>query len=215
MHEVTFVLRGTKELDHKREFMSSEPPPTLIFGYGSILWKQEFEHSRSFPSCIPGYRRVFYQGSTDHRGVPGKPGRVVTLLPSDAPEAWVAGVAYELPSEPSKQAAILAQLDHRERGGYKRVEVTLHDLHTHDPLPLPQGTVCLCYLATEENSEYLGPATEESIAAQILEAAGDSGPNSEYLFNLAAALRSLEAIDDQVFAVEAAARRLLECGGKK
>ncbi|KEG05765.1 ChaC-like protein [Trypanosoma grayi] len=65
-------------------------------------------------------------------------------------------------------------------------------------------------MATEDNSEYLGAATEEAIAAQILASAGESGPNSEYLFNLAAALRALQAADPHVFAVEAAAHALMQ-----
>ncbi|EKG07111.1 hypothetical protein TCSYLVIO_001765 [Trypanosoma cruzi] len=198
-----------------KEDTPAELPPTFLFGYGSIMWKQDFAYTRSYPSCISGYRRVFYQGSTDHRGTPGKPGRVVTLLPSDAPDSWVAGIAYELPSDPTALAAILAQLDHRERGGYRRVEVVLNDLHTREPLALPQGAVCLCYMATEENSEYLGAATEENIAAQILESSGDSGPNSEYLFNLAAVLRKIQAVDEHVFSIEAAARRILAVSGEQ
>ncbi|EKF39623.1 hypothetical protein MOQ_000151 [Trypanosoma cruzi marinkellei] len=198
-----------------REVTSAELPPTFLFGYGSIMWKQDFAYTRSCPCCIAGYTRVFYQGSTDHRGTPGKPGRVVTLLPSDAPDSWVAGIAYELPSDPAALKSILAQLDHRERGGYRRVEVVLHDLHTREPLALPQGALCLCYMATEENSEYLGTATDENIAAQILGSSGDSGPNSEYLFNLAAELRKIQAVDEHVFSIEAAARRILEVRGEQ
>eukprot|EP00850_Spirogloea_muscicola_P021227 SM000241S08516 [mRNA] locus=s241:141194:143826:+ [translate_table: standard] len=52
-----------------------------IFGYGSLVWRAGFEYDRRVVGYIRGYRRVFYQGSTDHRGTPELPGRTVTLEP--------------------------------------------------------------------------------------------------------------------------------------
>ena len=43
--------------------------------------KAGFEWNRRVDGFIRGYRRVFYQGSTDHRGIPGAPGRTATLIP--------------------------------------------------------------------------------------------------------------------------------------
>lgn len=48
-------------------------------GFGSLVHTPGFAFKGRVQGLIRGYRRVFWQGSTDHRGVPGAPGRVVTL----------------------------------------------------------------------------------------------------------------------------------------
>ena len=60
----------------------------------------------------------------------------------------------------------------------------------------------LVYIATEDNFAYLGPAHADAIVAQIASAHGPSGPNSEYLLELAHALRELRADDAHVFELE-------------
>ncbi|KPA85763.1 hypothetical protein ABB37_00119 [Leptomonas pyrrhocoris] len=195
----------------------------LVWGYGSILWKQEFEYEAEYDTYIKGYKRVFYQGSKDHRGTPERPGRVVTLLPTeDDKEARVYGKAYQLPTDPAKLRSIFNALDTREQGGYERLLVTLYDAHPTTPgaeheLSLRErgvdtqgkGVVCLCYNGTAENKDYLGPDTTDAMARHILGCTGPSGPNREYLFFLADSLRAMKVDDPHVFELEAAARRLL------
>jgi cation transport regulator ChaC len=168
-------------------------PALWIFGYGSLVWRPAFAHQERRPAWIRGFARRFWQGSTDHRGVPGAPGRVVTLIRK--PAAHCGGVAYRV--HPEQTRAILRELDHREKGGYERAEVDL--FFGRDDVRA--GARALVYIATESNPNYLGPAPLEAIADQVKSSVGPSGPNPEYVLRLAASLRVIGDRDEHVFAL--------------
>ena len=163
---------------------------TWIFGYGSLVWRPAFEFAERHRAELRGWARRFWQASPDHRGVPERPGRVVTLVP-DADAATV-GVAYRIAPDPA--AAIMAALDHRERGGYSRERAPVHlaDGRTVD---------AIVYRGTEVNPNYLGPAPIDEITAQIRGAVGPSGPNPEYVLRLHDALAEMGARDPHVAAI--------------
>lgn len=164
-----------------------------LFGYGSLIYKADFPWVERRPARIQGWVRRFWQGSHDHRGTPQAPGRVVTLVPE--PEAVCVGMAYRITPD------VFDHLDYREKNGYLRFSTDMHlDHEAH-----AQGLV---YIATEDNAAFLGPASDQEIAAQIARSVGPSGPNSDYLLRLAAALRDLKAHDPHVFALERELLRL-------
>lgn len=166
-----------------------------VFGYGSLIWKQDFPFIESRPGRIAGWARRFWQGSHDHRGLAQDPGRVVTLVA--APEQYCDGVAFLVSPD------VFAHLDHREKNGYERIHTRIE--FADDSV---EGIV---YRASENNHAYLGPAPMADMAAQINRCEGPSGRNRDYLLELARALRELGSADPHVFELE---RRVLLLQGR-
>lgn len=168
-----------------------------LFGYGSLIFRPDFPFLAQRPARLLGHARRFWQASVDHRGTPQQPGRVVTLI--EQAGAAVDGVAFLI------TPAVFAHLDERERNGYLRLALPLH---------FDDGSqvLGLTYVARQDNPAYLGPASEQEIAQQIARAHGPSGPNRDYLLQLAQALRALGSDDPHVFALE---RAVLQVDARK
>ena len=166
-------------------------PGIWVFGYGSIIWRPGIAFRERRIARVRGWKRRFWQGSHDHRGVPHAPGRVVTLVPDEGESCD--GMAYLV--DHSVAETTFAGLDHREKNGYER-----HDVR----LEFRDGNACdgVVYIAPAGNHAWLGPAPSAEMVRQIRRSAGPSGTNIDYLLELAAALRELEIHDPHVFGLE-------------
>mmetsp|Transcript_38187 Transcript_38187/g.61561 ORF Transcript_38187/g.61561 Transcript_38187/m.61561 type:complete len:389 (-) Transcript_38187:64-1230(-) len=188
-----------------------------VFGYGSLIWKppEGFQFARACPGGIQGFTRRMWQGSTDHRGVPGNPGLVATLIrTSDLPEdeqdanelCW--GMCYGYPAELREE--VVAYLDYREKDGYDQcvVDVYLQPEEGGAMSETPDIRGVLLYVAQTDNPQYLGPLDSEKVAQQIALTVGPSGTNREYLFKMAEGLRQIKVHDSHVFGIEQRVREL-------
>ncbi|CAL5220904.1 g2999 [Coccomyxa viridis] len=167
-----------------------------IFGFGSLIWRAGFEYQKRVEGYIKGYRRVFYQGSTDHRGTPEAPGRVVTLEEAPGSQCW--GAAYLIAGTYDEQQNTLAYLEWREKQYDLRVRV---DVFGRESLEVPVVRGALTYIASADrvkNLNYAGPAPREAIAQQIASAIGPSGPNDEYLYGLVRALQEMGVHEEEL-----------------
>ncbi|KAK1301533.1 hypothetical protein QJS10_CPB12g01674 [Acorus calamus] len=160
-----------------------------VFGYGSLIWKAGFPYEERIVGFIRDYRRVFYQGSTDHRGTPEFPGRTVTIEPFPGELCW--GVAYKVSTPEDEQTAV-THLEVREKQYDKKAYL---DFFTDTGSTTPAIHKVLVYIASPDkrvNTNYLGPAPFEEMAMQIIRAKGPSGPNCEYVFKLEDGLFNLD-----------------------
>ena len=169
-----------------------------LFGYGSLIWRPDFEFIERRAARIHGWSRRFWQGSHDHRGLPDSPGRVVTLV--EDRNGVCDGMAYLVDRQVAEET--FSQLDHREKNGYQRHQVPL-EFHA-----APRDAEGVVYIASAGNHAFLGPAPLRQMASQIRCSVGPSGRNIDYLLELADALRALPAHDDHVFELEAAVKEI-------
>ncbi|KAI0772012.1 ChaC-like protein [Trametes elegans] len=191
--------------------------PYVVFGYGSLIFKPPPHVIAETPGYLKGYVRRFAQKSHDHRGTPENPGRVVTLIHK---EDWdhfsgsdpfpdddvVWGVAYTI--DPAYASEVRDYLDYREKDGYTLEEVDIHGLvNGHEQVVIPKA---YCYVGRPDNPSFLGSEPIDKLAERIWHSVGPSGPNKDYLYHLAEAIRRLapESHDSHLFELETRCREL-------
>ncbi|XP_078000839.1 glutathione-specific gamma-glutamylcyclotransferase 1-like [Glandiceps talaboti] len=176
-----------------------------IFGYGSLTWNPNFIYTSRADGHIDGLVRRFWQGNVTHRGVPGAPGRVATLVKSNKGKTW--GTAYEVRGEKEIIGA-LKHLNVREcrLGGYESRFIKFHPTDGTEPF------LTLVFTATPHNALYMGPAAMATMAGEIASAKGHSGLNCEYVFKLAEYMRTTfpEVADHHLFELESLVRHFVK-----
>ncbi|MEO0615746.1 MAG: gamma-glutamylcyclotransferase [Pseudomonadota bacterium] len=159
--------------------------PSWVFGYGSLIWRQDFPFLEARDARLSGWMRRLWQGSHDHRGTPEDPGRVATLVAQA--QAHCIGRAFLVAPE------VFEHLDYREKNGYSRLRV---------PLDLGGDAVAgVTYVGHPDNPAFLGDAPLADVVKQVRRCVGESGSNVEYVVELDRALREMGAPDAHIAAI--------------
>ncbi|KAF8508760.1 ChaC-like protein [Gautieria morchelliformis] len=191
--------------------MTASSLPYVVFGYGSLIFKPPPHVIAQVPGFLKGFVRRFAQSSSDHRGTPKSPGRVVTLIHlkdwaafsgSDPfpEEDTVWGIAYTI--DPKYESEVREYLDYREKDGYTVDSTDVYAIvDGKEQVVVPQ-----VYVGRNDNPSFVGSEPLDALAEHIWSSVGPSGRNKarDYLYDLAAAVRKLapESYDSHLFALE-------------
>jgi glutathione-specific gamma-glutamylcyclotransferase len=139
-----------------------------IFGYGSLIWRPDFEFVERRAARVHGWHRALKMWSRINRGTPERPGLVFAMLSGGS----CRGVVFRVPKD--RGEAVLRQLWPREM-----------PLATYDP----KWIVChtnhgpvraLAFTLSRKSPSHTGLLTEAEYRRIFAEAQGRYGTTLEY-----------------------------------
>jgi cation transport protein ChaC len=147
--------------------------PVWIFGYGSLIWRPEFEYEIKTRAQAHGYHRSLCLWSRVYRGTPECPGLVLGLEPGGSCN----GVAFLIAAQNVKRE--LRALWEREMVTGSYVPRWLK-VRTHQP-GVPQHLRALGFVMDRQASGYAGELDRATLLATVRRARGERGSSADYL----------------------------------
>ncbi|HMC15344.1 MAG TPA: gamma-glutamylcyclotransferase [Albitalea sp.] len=165
-----------------------------VFGYGSLIWRREFDAVEQRPATVYGWHRALEMLSNVNRGTPDCPGLVFALVTGGS----CRGMAYRIAHDQAE--AELERLWAREM-----------PTGVYDPKWLPcrtaQGPVdALAFTLSRNSPSYIGPVHDHDMLAILRSACGRFGTTLDYLVGTAASLRGCGIRDREIERLVALAR---------
>jgi cation transport protein ChaC len=146
-----------------------------IFGYASLIWRQEFEAAEHRSAQVHGWHRALRMRSRVNRGSVQQPGLVFALLPGGA----CRGMVFRLRRETADEE--LERLWHREM-----------PTGVYDPRWLPARTL------SRRSEAFMGRLDDAQMLHILRHASGRYGSTLQYLAQTAHALRERGVHDREV-----------------
>nr|WP_242444366.1 gamma-glutamylcyclotransferase [Advenella sp. S44] len=188
-HIRQFRLWTDEEVEHsmQQNLANTDPDNVWVFGYGSLIWRPEFEFQECRLATLHGYHRALCLWSSVNRGTPERPGLVFGLDQGGKCE----GKVFKLRPD---------ALEQEFRALWKREMVSGAYIPTWTHCATEQGTVrALAFIMDRENHAYAKDLTFEETLQIILNATGQNGPCPEYVIETAHALSDANIQDHALF----------------
>jgi len=160
-----------------------------IFGYGSLIWKPEFQFCEAVQAVLDGFTRQFCMYSINLRGTREDPGLVLALRRQSG--KICRGIAFRVSSK--RAARTLAGLRKRELVASAYFE-SWETMHLEDGRQI----TALCFVIDEKHELYCGELCPREQAAIISRASGVRGSNREYLLRTHASLETIGIRDPAI-----------------
>lgn len=139
-----------------------------IFGYGSLIWRPDFDYAERRPAKVHGWHRALKMWSRINRGTPERPGLVFGMLSGGCCH----GMVFRVPRHNGED--VLRRLWAREMG-----------MAVYDPRWLtcqtPEGPVmALAFTLSRKSPSHTGELTEDEYRRIFAESSGKYGTTHEY-----------------------------------
>jgi glutathione-specific gamma-glutamylcyclotransferase len=154
--------------------------PLWVFGYGSLMWKPEFDHDRRVPARVFGYHRKLCLRSIKYRGTFDHPGVVAGLDRGGS----CAGIAYRLPATVVRDQLPLLWEREMFMGSYAARWLRARRLDDATDLR------ALAFIVRTDGINYCGGLSEAELVMILRTARGSFGTSLDYLQRTVQALRA-------------------------
>ena len=153
-----------------------------VFGYGSLMWRPDFDVLERVPARLMGLHRALCVFSFVHRGTPEKPGLVLGLDRG----GMCRGIAYRVAA--AKRARTIAYLRGREQVTSVYLE-TMRRIELEDEAR--RQVRALTYIVDRGHVQYAGRLSIEQSVHYVRQGHGRSGNNRDYVVETVRALEAL------------------------
>ncbi len=149
----------------------------LLFAYGSLIWRPEFEYAEALPARVLGFHRVLRMRSRVNRGSPQEPGLVLALISGGS----CRGLVYRIPRAAGEE--VLSRLWAREMPN-----------GVYEPRWLNCETAvgrvrALAFTLSRQSPNWTGPLHEPELLHIFQHASGRYGTTLDYLLRTVQGLR--------------------------